>query len=59
MIKPGYRGTCHWMSVKHLTRSVNEFAGQHNIRSKDTIKPITLLAIGMVGKTLPYKEWTK
>ena len=59
MIKRGYHGTCHWMSVKHLTCSVNEFAKQHNVRSKDTIKPMTLLAIGMVGKTLPYKEWIK
>ena len=59
MMKRGYHGTYHWMSVKHLNRYVSEFAGRHNVRSQDTIMQMVLLAIGMVGKTLPYKELTK
>ena len=58
-MKRGYHGTHHWMSVKYLNRYVSEFSGRHNIRSRDTIMQMTLLAIGMVGKTLPYKELTK
>ena len=59
MMKRGYHGTYHWMSVKHLNRYVSEFAGRHNVRSQDTIMQMVLLAIGMIGKTLPYKELTK
>ncbi len=59
MMKRGYHGTYHWMSVKHLNRYVSEFAGRHNVRSQDTIMQMVLLAIGKVGKTLPYKELTK
>lgn len=32
MMKRGYQGTYHRMSVKHLHRYVAEFAGRHNIR---------------------------
>ena len=59
MMKRGYHGTHHWMSVMHFNRYVSEFAGRHNTRSRDTIMQLTLLAIRMVGKTLPYKELTK
>ena len=59
MFKRGFHGTYHWMSVKHLNRYASEFAGRHNVRSRDTIMQMTLRAIGMIGKTLPYKELTK
>ena len=59
MMKRGYHGTYHWMSVKQLNRHVSEFSGRRNIRSRDPIMQMTLLARGMVGKTLPYKELTK
>ena len=36
MLKRGYVGTYHHMSVKHLDRYVNEFAGRHNDRPSDT-----------------------
>ena len=37
MLKRGYEGTYHKMSVKHLGRYVGEFSGRHNDRSSDTI----------------------
>ena len=42
MLKRGYHGTYHKMSVKHLGRYVDEFAGRHNAREADTlrVKPI-------------------
>ena len=36
MLKRGYVGTYHQMSVKHLPRYVGEFAGRHNHRPMDT-----------------------
>ena len=58
LLKRGYMGTYHHMSVKHLHRYVNEFAGRHNVRGLDTLKQLTLLAMGMVGKVLSYDELT-
>ena len=56
MLKRGYHGTFHHMSFKHLHRYVEEFAGRHNIRDKDTLEQMSLLAAGMVGKRLRYKD---
>ena len=36
LLKRGYHGTYHKMSAKHLERYVQEFAGRHNVRTKDT-----------------------
>ena len=58
MLKRGYYGTYHKMSEKHLERYVNEFAGRHNVREMDTIDQMALLAKGLVGKRLPYKDLT-
>ena len=55
-LKRGYVGTYHHMSVKHLHRYVNEFAGRHNVRGLDTLKQLALLAMSMVGKVLTYDE---
>lgn len=56
MLKRGYHGTFHHMSFKHLHRYVNEFAGRHNIREKDTLEQMSLLAVGLVGRRLRYKD---
>ena len=58
MLKRGYHGTFHHMSFKHLHRYVNEFAGRHNIRDKDTLEQMSLLAGGLVGKRLRYRDLT-
>ncbi len=47
------------MSRKHLDRSVNEFAGRHNLRELDTIQQMCTLAAAMPGKQLRYKSLVK
>ena len=56
MLKRGYMGTYHQMSVKHLDRYANEFAGRHNTRPLDTIDQMTAIAQGLVGKHLRYQD---
>lgn len=46
----------HRMSVKHLNRYVNQFAGKHNIREVDTVEQMKSIARGMVGKQIKYKN---
>ena len=58
-LKRGYHGTYHCMSPKHLQRYVTEFAERHNVKDLDTIDQMAVLAKGMVGKTLTYKELIK
>ena len=38
LLKRGYVGTYHHMSVRHLHRYVNEFAGRHNVRGIETLE---------------------
>ena len=52
MLKRGYVGTYHKMSVKHLDRYVREFAGRHNAREFDTLAQMIFIARDMVGKRL-------
>ena len=56
MLKRAHKGTFHKMSPKHLQRYVSEFAGRHNIRSKDTCDQMRDVVAGMVGKRLMYSD---
>ena len=58
MLKRGYVGTYHQLSVKHLDRYVNEFSGRHNSRPLDAIDQMSAMAHGMVGKQLRYSDIT-
>ena len=58
ILKRGYYGTYHKMSVKHLAHYVDEFAGRHNVRSLDTLRQMSLVAYRMHGKRLRYKDLT-
>ncbi len=56
MLKRGYEGTYHKMSVKHLGRYVGEFAGRHNDRSSDTIDQMRHMVQEVGGRRLRYQE---
>ena len=56
LLKRGYYGTYHKMSDKHLARYISEFAGRHNARASDTLEQMALMAHGMLGKQLTYRE---
>ncbi len=56
MLKRGYYGTYHRLSPFHLQKYVNEFAGRYNQRPLDTIDQMRLMAAGLVGKQLTYKD---
>lgn len=56
MLKRGYVGVYHQMSVKHLGRYVMEFEGRHNQRPLDTENQMQAMAYGMEGKRLKYTD---
>ena len=56
LLKRGYYGTYHKMSDKHLARYIGEFAGRHNARAVDTMGQMALMAQGMMGKRLTYRD---
>ena len=56
MFKRGFVGTYHRMSVKHLDRYVQEFAGRKNQRDMDTLDQMAELVDGFVGKRLRYRD---
>ncbi len=58
LLKRGYHGTYHRMSVKHLQRYVNEFAGRFTARDWDTLEQMEAIIAGMVGKRLRYRDLT-
>ena len=58
MLKRAHKGTFHKISPKHLNRYVQEFAGRHNIRDFDTLSQMILVAAGLVGRFLPYRQLT-
>ena len=56
LMKRGYYGTYHNMSVRHLHRYVREFSGRHNARPLDTIDQMREMFKGMTGKRLRYSD---
>ncbi|MYH58955.1 MAG: IS1595 family transposase [Boseongicola sp. SB0675_bin_26] len=55
VLKRAHKGVYHKFSVKHLQRYVTDFAGRHNVRTKDTLSQMEHIVAGMVGKRLTYK----
>ena len=55
LLKRAHKGTFHKMSPKHLDRYVQEFAGRHNIRNRDTIEQMKSVRNGMEHRRLTYK----
>ena len=58
MLKRGYVGVYHKMSPKHLSRYVREFAGRQNVREFDTLTQMAIIAKGLDGKLLHYRDLT-
>ena len=58
MLKRGYDGTYHHMSLKHLPRYISEFSGRHNDRPLDTIEQMGNMVRGLNGRQLRYSDLT-
>ncbi len=56
MLKRAHKGVYHKISAKHLQRYVDEFAGRHGVRERNTLDQMQSVVAGMVGKRLNYKE---
>ena len=56
MLKRAHKGVYHKISPKHLQRYVDEFAGRHGIRERDTLDQMQSVVAGMVGKRLMYRD---
>ena len=56
MLKRGYEGTYHKISVKHLGRYVREFSGRHNDRTSETIDQMRDMVQEVGGKRLRYQD---
>ena len=54
LLKRGYYGTFHSMSVKHLGRYITEFAGRYNLRECHTVDQMGTMVRGSHGKRLRY-----
>lgn len=56
MIKRAIMGVYHKVSGKHLGRYVAEFVARQNMRARDTIDQMTLIAGCFEGKRLKYND---
>ncbi|MDE2874102.1 MAG: IS1595 family transposase [Gemmatimonadota bacterium] len=55
LLKRGYIGVFHYMSIKHLFRYVNEFAGRENA-GHNTMAGIDRIIAGAEGRRLTYER---
>jgi len=55
-LKRAHKGVYHKFSKKHLHRYVADFVGRHDLRNYDTMEQMRLVAQGMTGKRLRYKD---
>ena len=55
-LKRAHKGIYHKISVKHLQRYVDEFAGRHGVRELNTLEQMGSVVAGMVGKRLSCRE---
>lgn len=58
LLKRGYYGVYHYMSVKHLDRYVGEFSNRHNTAGLSTLEFMGETAKGMPGRRITYKVLT-
>ena len=58
LLKRGYMGIYHQMSRKHLPRYLREFDGRQNTRAMSLLDQMGALAVGSVGRRLPYADLT-
>ncbi|WP_443748374.1 IS1595 family transposase [Asticcacaulis solisilvae] len=56
LLKRGYYGVYHYMSVKHLNRYVGEFANRQNTLKFSTLQFMGATAERMIGRHISYKE---
>ena len=56
LLKRGYYGIYHYMSVKHLHRYVGEFSNRQNTLKIGTLRFIESTIESMVGRHISYKE---
>ena len=58
LLKRGYQGPHHQMSVRRLHRYITEFASRNNVSDLDSLDQMALLTLGMLGRRLRYRDIT-
>ncbi len=56
MLKRGYMGNYHKMSVKNFARYVTEFAGRHNVRDLNTLAQMVALVRDLEDRRLRHTD---